>query len=1033
MDAFTLTIPAGLDQSILLGVLIGLLVLLLLTESFGWSFVGAAVPGYLSSVFIIEPATGLAVCFDAAVTYVIVRTLMYVIGRTEAGTTMFGRDRFFFVVLISVLVRQQSESWLTPMISLALGLPQVAPEFAAALNGIGLVLVPLTANALWKLDLRRGTMQLGVTVGVTFVVTEFILLGNTSLSYSAFAVNFENAALDFLGNAKVYILLLSGAYLASATNLRYGWDFGGILVPALLTLLWLSPVKLATTVAEALVLAAVYRGIERAPGFRRLSLEGPRRLVIVFFCGILLKWVLGIVVGERFPHFRVTDLYGFGYLLPSLLALRIVLRRSARRVITTTLLTSGAGFVVGSVAGFALQLLVPTPAPTERAATEGAAGGRLAMSPEGIALLGYARASEPSVAAASYGDLVAYDAAWAAIGAWLHEPTEQTRELARRRAAAAGLRLQALPGRASEPAFSLVEAVPDGNSPRGYDVAALFPARHGPIVFVDQASNGRSLCLSAAAACDRLRCRALVIGGPNAADQSEPRSASIPTELAVARLGAFGYVSFQSDEGLADRAIVHVDRQLPDELDLRNVWDRESELSWDPPPSRPAPWGRGSSGLTVRVSAQDLRQRVADEAPPLSRHPNARRWLMQRDDAPELRNVAPPAPPHHEELRLLESLVEQLLRPQILDEPHLALIAAQAAPLGYGLVIFDQCLGPDRCIALTDEDARVHAGWGSILVREGGDPTFAIAVPRPHRNPGTRGLGFSFWGALNARALVVAGADTDEGAPPADPMAQGNIGTFFHAAHQAIDTDMAAHDGGIVLQVAGYSPDRQLSAPVVVGLGTPSADGDALPEPLAGLFRSGGGLGFVGPPQLASGAPHHYALSGSGSAQIAFSEELGVAKVAILWFSPEIRARFVRRDHRRALRDAARLGIAVDAQDDDVARLIGRWADAEPLPASVWTEVISLAEAYARTQNIRTLKQLLDTVSADPRISFGLAFGSSNGRPYLWLQAHRATAMVRLDERSEERLSVDRRRPESVRAALWSAARTIVTAEETSP
>jgi hypothetical protein len=60
-------LPArGLDQSMLLPVLIGLYIVLLSTELFGWVFAGAIVPGYLASVLTIQPVTGVIVIWESS-------------------------------------------------------------------------------------------------------------------------------------------------------------------------------------------------------------------------------------------------------------------------------------------------------------------------------------------------------------------------------------------------------------------------------------------------------------------------------------------------------------------------------------------------------------------------------------------------------------------------------------------------------------------------------------------------------------------------------------------------------------------------------------------------------------------------------------------------------------------------------------------------------------------------------------------------------------------------------------------------------
>ena len=60
MDPLTLFPPYGIDQTIHVAVLIGVLLLLGLTEWFGWVFSGLVVPGDLASLLVLEPASGCA-------------------------------------------------------------------------------------------------------------------------------------------------------------------------------------------------------------------------------------------------------------------------------------------------------------------------------------------------------------------------------------------------------------------------------------------------------------------------------------------------------------------------------------------------------------------------------------------------------------------------------------------------------------------------------------------------------------------------------------------------------------------------------------------------------------------------------------------------------------------------------------------------------------------------------------------------------------------------------------------------------------
>ena len=137
-------IPRGLEQSILLAVLIGFLVTLLLVESFGWVFVGVVVPGYLASVLVIQPPAALAVVLDASLTYIVAKILETILGRGGASSEFFGRERFFLLVLVSVFVRQHTQTWLWPLALETMDpIVDIPVDFARSFSSIGIVLVPL--------------------------------------------------------------------------------------------------------------------------------------------------------------------------------------------------------------------------------------------------------------------------------------------------------------------------------------------------------------------------------------------------------------------------------------------------------------------------------------------------------------------------------------------------------------------------------------------------------------------------------------------------------------------------------------------------------------------------------------------------------------------------------------------------------------------------------------------------------------------------------------------------------------------------
>ncbi|MEM6960392.1 MAG: poly-gamma-glutamate biosynthesis protein PgsC/CapC [Myxococcota bacterium] len=355
---FELLPENGLDRSVLLPVLVGLAYITLFTETLGWTFVALVVPGYLASVFIAAPACGFTMVAEALITYLLSRAIGLWLPKTRIWTVSFGRERFFLIILMSILVRLLSEGWM---------LPRLGAYFdfggAAELYSIGLVVVPLTANALWNVGLTTGVRRTATITLLTWATVQYLLVPYTNLNLTYFELTYESVALDFLTASKAYLLLLSGALLAARANVRFGWDFNGILVPGLLAIAWYSPLKLASTFVEAVIVMVVARTLVSAGPLSRVLMEGPRRTFYAFSVGFALKFAAGHLSHRWLPGMQATDLYGFGYVLPSLLAVKMWQLGSVPRVLVPTLAISSLGFLVGNGIGYAVAVAMDEQAP----------------------------------------------------------------------------------------------------------------------------------------------------------------------------------------------------------------------------------------------------------------------------------------------------------------------------------------------------------------------------------------------------------------------------------------------------------------------------------------------------------------------------------------------------------------------------------------------------------------------------------------------------------------------------------------------
>ncbi|MFN7147393.1 MAG: poly-gamma-glutamate biosynthesis protein PgsC/CapC, partial [Myxococcota bacterium] len=333
--------------------LIGLFVVWAFQETLGWNFTGLVVPGYLASIFTIHPATGMVVVSEALVTVSIVLLLSERVPAWWPWTRLFGRDRFFLFLLTSVAVRIALEGGGFDLARQAFGL-----RVEEGLHSMGLVLVPLLANAFWRAG-AGGMPRVAVPVLLTWALLEWVFVPFTNLSLSSFELTYEDLALNFVGSPRAYILLLIGAAMGSWANQRWGWDYGGIIVPGLLALCWSAPASLAATIGEAVVIAALLKASFRLPVLRTANLTGGRPLVLAFTLGYLTKFAMGWAFGGAWPGFAVRDLYGFGYLLSSIVALRIVKHGEPFRSVVPALVTSLGAFVGGSAVAWGLAVLLP--------------------------------------------------------------------------------------------------------------------------------------------------------------------------------------------------------------------------------------------------------------------------------------------------------------------------------------------------------------------------------------------------------------------------------------------------------------------------------------------------------------------------------------------------------------------------------------------------------------------------------------------------------------------------------------------------
>src|SRR5690606_19939236 len=356
---------------------------------------------------------------------------------------------------------------------------------------------------------------------------------------------------------------------------------------------------------------------------------------------------LGFALAPMFPELKISDAYGFGYLLSSLLAVKMLGLKSVRAVLLPSLTASACGFMIGSVAGFVLDLAAPK-LPSSEPITRPASS-RLASSPLGVMTLARMQIEvqreqplpptqaelhqlrllwdevaslEQSLARAHARELAGSANFVRSLDGGRQQTSSPIDSL---RARAAGLGMQivelgsypAANGRERRAWLGIVEQ--DGPSRRGFASGLVIPGARGPVLVVPRPASEAPIAETAALACRRIDCRAVLVAGiehERPGSELNPR----PLELAMAAFEDAQLVVLRADAGEDDRKLATKlgperrpgDRpRAPTRLhplrgyfDLAELWP-DYELDWRPRKTsvRPPP-GDGDFVLVRTTRAQ---------------------------------------------------------------------------------------------------------------------------------------------------------------------------------------------------------------------------------------------------------------------------------------------------------------------------------------------------------------------------------------------------------------------------------------------
>lgn len=949
--------PQALDSSVITTVWLGLSVIAFFNLRFGTTMAGLVVPGYLVPMLIVKPAAAVVILAEAVATYALVRLVADLSMRAAGATELFGRDRYFAILLMSVLVRVAGDVWLLPELGQWLAGQGFVFDWRGNLHSFGLVIVALTANQFWNGGLRRGLGYFALYVGVTWFITRFVLVPFTNFDITSLHFVYEDMAADILASPKAYMIILATAFFSSRLNLNFGWDFSGIMVPALIALLWYEPWRLGTTLMETVLVYVLGRVVLRWPVFRRLNMEGARLLLLFATVAYAYKLAIGFALGALAPQYRPTDFFAFGYLISTLLAVKMYGKQLTWQLGANTLSASLFGLVAANVLGFLLTTPVQTPAPSRHAVEAGVADRtslpvRVAelrrelfqlqnrdpdntriLDATGLmrgleALLRYRDADRHGKDAAARLDaartlLNASGYSLESVGSWL---LVVDRDSARR----SGMYAVNL-----APRTGMLVSVPAPLDEPGTMAAAARLAESG----------GHAMLAVAGMRMDRLAGR-----------RSDPlRNIRLP----FARMHALaeeGVLLVRGMQEGRDRGGVQlwVRGALPAGLapawmtqELGPVaprWDRrDHDNALREASTVPFVELLLDGEARLRLLARGQRQpafRSVDGLQPIDGF--LFEWLIRRKAALAAVGSERPAVPALGDLLYVQ---QEVIQPALEaatrwrgdpgDADGLRAIAASAASVGFETLVYRQQDTGETHLILTESGAQARY-WGTYVFRMGQAEALAVEIPRPVEESHSFEYGTSLYAQLRARALLVSGAHARARADgQADVLAEGNRLTMYNAIHQALLLQTRQH---WFLQVRGRTAATDAPQVTVAFAGPPpGVEEQARARQLLGsLRRARAGVEIAGERPGSSGPFRPV------DPQADATRRLTRHRFVALWVTPGLRSAY--RSPIAGDPDAALFAdLSIPTRTAPVAEAIAAWGEASPPPA----EIRMLADRFA--------------------------------------------------------------------------------------
>lgn len=1008
MDLFPLAIfPHGsLSSSVIPVVWVGMFVVCFFNLRLGWVLSGLVVPGYLVPLMLMKPWAAGVVLLEGVLTYFLIWLLSEYLSRWAHWCNFFGRDRFFALVLCSIVVRLVFDGWLLPELGAwATGHWHIAFDYRNNLHSFGLIIVSLIANQFWKTGFVKGLIPFAVTLALTLLIVRYGLMELSNFSLSNIGYLYEDMASSILATPKAYIILVSTAFLASRMNLYYGWDFNGILIPSLLALQWYQPVKILATIAESGIILGLAIVLLKMPMFSSMTIEGARKLLLFFNISFAYKMVLGYAIVAWFPALKVTDYFGFGYLLSTLMAVKIHDKAIFARLTRATLQTSLTAVAVASVIGFGLTLLplsklfsvdnvvAPTTQPIP------AVQQNLSELLQQQQIQQYQAKLTDKFTLPVVAEMELFNSALNTLQAYLKQPDDLKLQEAIDYLSKVNYRLERvnngrylylheqtpLRGWGSYILDSQAQSELALEIPAPLEEAGIFDA--GVALF--NSFNARSLAISGSPHKGDTELSGDVLKSPQSFFQVFHRVINRHNSLQLRAYSAEmarNVAGVRRDDDTLElpglSSILWVKERLPDSLDLNKLKQLLShfDIDWSVPPFHNQQRELSRYGFAELVlTRQDLRklllsslllpQQTVEQTLRIEGY--LQEWILNRKQYIAAKGSQLYQPPKPEELLFLD---EQVLTPLLkvirqtavaqtdlsAYDDDLQSIAQAADIMGYQLIKYRNSLTKEDYLVLAEQEHKPQRHWGMYVIRLKAGKPYVVQIPRPLYEANSLEYGVALYERLQAQVLMIGTthpyANFDGSSDLINP---DNKLSVFNLVNQVLLRE--AHDAELMLinaRAFAYRPDRPFpDADVIFS----SSEGIISEQQLLGLPRDllntleDDGMKV----HLIDGSEQTSGYEVGSIAQALYLDATSNKHFAILWLSPKARSGY-RQQSENQLQAAQFNSLNMDSSEQDLASYLQQ-VHAFSSKAVLDDSFRDLLGQYIDQQNVLRLQQITDS------------------------------------------------------------------------